>query len=164
MSWAQVRLPSLAELYRTHSLGALRLAYVLIGDEQGAQDLVHDAFVRLFGRYRDLRDVDHFDAYLRRTIINLSKNQRRHAAYQRAFLEGARSQPGTSPSEARDDITEALMQLPERQRTALALRYLEDLSEQQTADAMDTTVAAVKSLTQRGSAALRKQLRGERDE
>lgn len=157
-----MRRPSLAELYRTYSPGALRLAYVLVGEEQAAQDLLHDAFLRLFGRYRDLRDADHFDAYLRRTIINLSKNQRRKAAYQRAFVEQARTQSGVSePPETRDDVTAALMRLPERQRIALALRYLEDLSEQQTADAMDTTVAAIKSLTQRGSEALREQLRGE---
>ncbi len=68
-----MRRPSLAELYRTHSPGALRLAYVLVGDDDTAQDVVHEAFLRLFGRYRDLRDPEHFDAYLRRTIINLSK-------------------------------------------------------------------------------------------
>lgn len=163
--WTGVRRPSLAELYRLHSPGALRLAYVLLGDDDLAQDLVHDAFLRLFGRYRDLRDTDHFEAYLRRTVINLSKNHHRRSGNERSFL--ARSRPADpviqEPNDG-EEVTEALMRLPGRQRAALALRYLEDLSEQQTADAMDTTVAAVKSLTQRGSKALREQLGGSSDD
>jgi RNA polymerase sigma-70 factor (sigma-E family) len=163
--WSGVRRPSLAELYRLHSPSPLRLAYVLVGDNDLAQDLVHDAFLRLFGRYRYLRDTDHFEAYLRRTVINLSKNHHRRSGNERSFL--ARSRPAVAstqePSDG-DEVTQALMRLPERQRAALALRYLEDLSEQQTADAMDTTVAAVKSLTQRGSKALREQLGGRRDD
>jgi RNA polymerase sigma-70 factor (sigma-E family) len=163
--WSGVRRPSLTELYRLHSPGALRLAYVLVGDNDLAQDLVHDAFLRLFGRYRDLRDADHFEAYLRRTVINLSKNHHRRSSNERSFL--ARSRPAGSATQqpnGGDEVTQALMRLPERQRAALALRYLEDLSEQQTADAMDTTVAAVKSLTQRGSKALREQLGGRSDD
>lgn len=163
--WSMLRRSSLAELYRLHSPAALRLAYVLVGDNDQAQDLVHEAFLRLFGRYRDLRDSDHFEAYLRRTIINLSKNHHRRSANERAFLHRlTRQQTRTEEPAGRDELSQALMRLPERQRAAMALRYLEDLSEQQTADAMDTTVAAVKSLTQRGGAALRKHLRGEDDE
>lgn len=163
--WSKVPRPSLAELYRLHSPAALRLAYVLVADNDQAEDLVHEAFLRLFGRYRDLRDSDHFEAYLRRTIINLSKNHHRRAAYERAFLHrSSTQQTGAEEPTGRDELSQALMCLPERQRAAMALRYLEDLSEQQTADAMDTTVAAVKSLTQRGSTALRKHLRGEDDE
>jgi DNA-directed RNA polymerase specialized sigma24 family protein len=58
----------------------------------------------------------------------------------------------------------ALGRLPERQRAALVLRFYEDLSEQQTADALETTVAAVKALVQRGAKALRFQLEEAADE
>ncbi|MDP9067966.1 MAG: SigE family RNA polymerase sigma factor [Actinomycetota bacterium] len=162
--WANVRRPSLAELYRTHSPGALRLAYVLVGDDNTAQDVVHEAFLRLFGRYRELRDPDHFDAYLRRTIINLSKNHYRKVSNERSALERTDRQPLHTQQHDPSDLVQLLKRLPERQRAAMALRYLEDLSEQQTADVMDTTVAAVKSLTQRGTAAIREHLRGEGDE
>ena len=162
--WSKVRRPSLTELYRLHSPGALRLAYVLVGDNEVAQDLVHEAFLRLFGRYRDLRDSNHFEAYLRRTIVNLTKNHYRKTANQRALLARSARREASAPADTlRDELAEALMRLPERQRAAMALRYLEDLSEQQTADAMDISVAAVKSLIQRGSATLRKHLRGEDD-
>ncbi len=154
--------PSLEDLYETHSPGALRLAYLLVADRELAQDLVQDAFVRLFTRYRDLRDADHFEAYLRKTIVNLSKDQHRRKTTEGTYL--ARQKPGEPVSAATgpdEELRDALMQLPERQRAAVALRYLEDLSEQQTADVMDTSVAAVKALTQRGSAALRRHLGGE---
>lgn len=160
--WVPVKRPSLAELYRTHSPGALRLAYLLTGERDLAQDLVQDAFVRLFGRYRDLRDSNHFEAYLRKTIVNLSKDHRRKGTHERSYLSRYAPPERVDVPPTRDDeLRVALMQLPERQRAAIALRYLEDLSEQQTAEVMDTSVAAVKSLTQRGAAALRQQLGGE---
>ncbi len=156
-----MRRPSLAELYRTHSPGAVRLAYLLTGDLETARDLTQDAFVRLFGRYRDLRDADHFEAYLRRTIVNLSKNHHRSQGRARSFQARQRVEEPITQQGSNDHMREALMRLPERQRAAVALRYLEDLSEQQAADAMDTTVAALKSLTQRGIKALREQMEGD---
>ena len=159
--WGRVKRPSLAELYRTHSPGALRLAYLLTGEREQAQDLVQDAFVRLFGRYRDLRDADHFEAYLRRTVVNLSKDQHRKRSRERTHLSRqSTTEPIAEVAGPNDELRRALMQLPERQRAAIALRYLEDLSEQQTAEAMDTSVSAVKSLTQRGTQALRQYLGG----
>lgn len=155
-----MRRPSLDELYRAHARKAVRLAYVLVGDAEIAQDLVHEAFVRLFGRYRDLRDSDHFEAYLRRTVINLSKNHHRRRRHERSALQRTHREVSRPPEDSRQEVVEILMRLPHRQRIAMALRYLEDLSEQQTADVMDTTVSAVKSLTQRGTATLREHLGG----
>ena len=159
-----MRRPSLGELYRAHSRRAVRLAYVLVGDDETAQDLVHEAFLKLFGRYRDLRDSDHFEAYLRRTIINLSKNHHRRARHERSALQRTHQERPASRDNRTQEVTEMLIRLPERQRAAMALRYLEDLSEQETADVMGTTVSAVKSLTQRGSTALREHLGGRNDE
>lgn len=156
-----MRRPSLGELYRIHSPGGVRLAYLLTGDLETARDLTQDAFVRLFGRYRDMRDAEHFEAYLRRTIVNLSKNHHRSAARARTFQARQRIEEPTTHPSPNHHMREALMRLPERQRAAVALRYLEDLSEQQAADAMDTTVPALKSLTQRGIKALREQMEGE---
>lgn len=159
--WGRVERPSLAELYRTHSPAALRLAYLLSGEREVAQDLVQDAFIRLFGRYRDLRDSDHFEAYLRKTIVNLAKDQHRKLTRERAHLSRQNtSEAAVVSAGPNDEIKRALMRLPERQRAAVALRYLEDLSEQQTAEAMNTSVSAVKSLTQRGAQALQQHLGG----
>jgi DNA-directed RNA polymerase specialized sigma24 family protein len=62
----------LARLYEEHSARSFQLAYLLTGDHDLAEDLVQDAFVRLIGRFADLRNPQSFDAYLRRTIVTLS--------------------------------------------------------------------------------------------
>src|SRR5439155_3860563 len=69
----------LGRLYRQHAAGAVRLAFLLTGDRGLAEDLVHDAFVRLAGRFRDLRNPDAFEWYLRRTVVNLARSHFRHA-------------------------------------------------------------------------------------
>src|SRR6266566_9470783 len=64
----------LGTLYGRHAPGAVRLAYLLTGDPALAEDLVQDAFVKLAGRLAHLRDPEAFDAYLRRTVVNLANS------------------------------------------------------------------------------------------
>jgi DNA-directed RNA polymerase specialized sigma24 family protein len=64
----------LAEMYERSAPGVFRLAFLLTGDRALAEDLVQDAFVRFVVRFGHLRDLDAFDGYMRRTIVNLSKN------------------------------------------------------------------------------------------
>ena len=151
----------LAELYVRHVPAANRLAFLLTGDRAQAEDLVHDAFVRCVGRFGHLRAHEAFDAYLRRTIVNLHTSRLRRVRVERAFIakEAARVEraaAGTMPDVAtREDLWQRLRTLPPRQRAVLVLRYYEDLSERETADAMRCSVAAVKSLTARATTALR---------
>src|SRR6266516_7330756 len=113
----------LAELYVRHSAEATRLAYMLTGDRQLAEDLVQDAFVRLAGRLVHLRDPGAFDAYLRRTVTNLSNSHFRRKRVERAYLAHARGSTATQegrwadPSlEDRDLLWQALGRLSRRQR------------------------------------------------
>jgi RNA polymerase sigma-70 factor (sigma-E family) len=150
----------LGKLYRQHAAGAVRLAFLLTGDRALAEDLVHDAFVRLAGRFHDLRNPDAFEWYLRRTVVNLARSHFRHARVERRYAEeeGAAAarvaEPPADPAE-HDALWQALLALPERQRAAIVLRYYEDLSETQTADAMQCPVGTVKSLVSRGMDRLR---------
>ena len=156
---------SMALLFERHAPGALRVAYLMTGDRQLAEDLVQDAFVRMFGRWRDLRDPGAFDAYLKRTVVNLARSGFRRKRLEREHLERERSSfeisKETSGIEERDRLLSALAKLPDRQRAAVVLRHLEDLSEQQTAHVLDCSVSAVKSATSRGIAKLRTELEGE---
>jgi RNA polymerase sigma factor (sigma-70 family) len=77
----------LAELYRRHVPGAVRLAYLMTGDRVLAEDLAQDAFVRLTGRFAHIRNPDAFPAYLRRTVVNLVKNHYRRLKMERSHLE-----------------------------------------------------------------------------
>ena|SRR6266540_389961 len=150
----------LADLYARHAGEALRLAYLLTGDGAFAEDLVQDAFVRLAGRLLHLRDPGGFQAYLRKTIVNLTKSYFRRRVIERRFIERqAEPRPIDPPDlSGRERMRRALMELPVRQRTAVVLRYYEDLSEAQTADVMRCRPAAVKSLVFRGISTLRASL------
>jgi RNA polymerase sigma-70 factor (sigma-E family) len=157
----------LADLYIRHVPSANRLAFLLTGDRSHTEDLVHDAFVRCVGRFGHLRAHEAFDAYLRRTIVNLHTSRLRRVRVEREFLskEAGRVER-TSMSDApdvaaREDMWRRLQTLPPRQRSVLVLRYYEDLSERETAEALRCSVAAVKSLTARATAALREGIRGE---
>jgi RNA polymerase sigma factor (sigma-70 family) len=76
---------------------------------------------------------------------------------ERRFLEHQLEPPATEPTELseRDRTRRALAALPLRQRTAVVLRYFEDLSEAQTADIMGCRPGAVKSLVSRAMSTLR---------
>jgi len=76
----------LEELFLQHADAAGRLAYLLTGDRELADDLVQDAFVRLARRFAHLRDPEAFPAYLQRTIVNLARSQFRRRRVERAFL------------------------------------------------------------------------------
>jgi RNA polymerase sigma-70 factor (sigma-E family) len=149
----------LADAYVRSAPGGIRLAYLLTGDRAVAEDLVQEAFVRFVGRLRSLRDPDAFEPYLRRTIVNLSKNHFRRRAVERAFLEreGPRTQDvSTDPDiTTHDSLRSALLRLPLRQRTALVLRYFEDLPDATIAELLGCRQATVRSLVARGLKALR---------
>src|SRR5688500_9280891 len=74
-------------LYARHAPDAARLAYLLTGDRALAEDIVQDAFVKMFGRFRDLRHPDAFGAYLRKTVVNLTRSYFRRRGLEHTFLE-----------------------------------------------------------------------------
>lgn len=154
----------LADLYRRHAPDAVRLAWLITGNEAQAEDLAHDAFIRVAGRFGDLRDPDAFNAYLKRTVINLANSFFRRRRVERAFLEteGRAVRPSAETIEhdpvEREQMWRTLMVLPPRQRTAIVLRFYEDLSEAQTADLLQCPVGTVKSLVSRGLETLRREV------
>lgn len=126
-------------------------------DKDLAEDVAQEAFVRLLGRFHDLRKPDAFRAYLLRTVMNLTKSHFRKLKREREFARLETRHEGEDPQDigSHDMLWGALLHLPERQRTALVLRYCQDLSEHQTADVMQISPKAVNSLIGRGLAKLR---------
>ncbi len=156
----------LEDVYARHVPAAMRLAFLLTGDRDKAEDLVQEAFVRCVGRFRHLRMPDAFDAYLRRAVVNLHTSSLRRRRVERAWLarEGSAAARRTTSMPdvgAREDLWRRLLALPARQRAALVLRYYEDLSEREAADVLGCSVAALKSLGSRGLEALRTEIEGE---
>jgi RNA polymerase sigma-70 factor (sigma-E family) len=154
---------SLSDLYVRHAPEGIRLAFLITGDRAIAEDLVQEAFSRLVGRLRHLRDPSAFDAYLRRTIVNLSTSHFRHRRVERAYLEREAAAPSRegNPNEALDEAMHAvLLRLPQRQRAAIILRFYEDLSDVQTAEILRCSAGTVRSLVSRGMKTLRSELEG----
>ncbi|HEX2295627.1 MAG TPA: SigE family RNA polymerase sigma factor [Actinomycetota bacterium] len=158
------RVDGLEALYHRHASDAVRLAYLLTGDASLAQDVAHEAFVRVGRKLFGLRSPDHARAYLYRTTVNLCHGRFRRMRTERSAIERLRGDATVAypPDVAgRDELWRALLQLPLRQRSALFFRYYEDLSEVQAADALGCSIGALKSLVNRGLKELRAQLEGE---
>jgi RNA polymerase sigma factor (sigma-70 family) len=152
----------LENLYLQHAPSALRFAYFLSGDQETARDPVQDAFVRVAGRFRYLRQPDGFDAYLGRTIVNLNASRLRRVKVERMSLARAAAYPTVAIVErdpgVSDELWRAILDLPPRQRAAMVLRFCEDLSELQAADIIRCSVKALNQLVVRAMKTLRTQI------
>jgi RNA polymerase sigma factor (sigma-70 family) len=142
---------SLAQLYARHVPGAIRLAALLTGDPSIAEDLAHEGFIRCAGRFRHLHRASSFDAYLKRTVVNLC-----YAWFRRRRLERE-----TSRRQATTEAVARPAYSPEDRDlmwSAIVLRYYEDLSEEHRAVALGCSERAVNALVSRALAALRRDL------
>ena len=123
-----------------------------------------DAYARVWPRWRSGR-VDDLGAYLRRTIVNQSRQHWRRSLLERREERRHRVdwRDGVSPEEAADDralVVAALQRLPDDQRAAIVLRIWEDLSEAKVSVILGVPVGTVKSRVSRGLARLRDEMRG----
>jgi RNA polymerase sigma-70 factor (sigma-E family) len=158
MSGPQARTSSLEELYTANAQRAGRLAYFLVGDRELAQDLVQEAFLKVFARWGNLREPHSFAAYLNRTIVNLAHKAHRRRTVERSYLQKQPRLEAVAPErdyETADELWRQLQSLPQRQRTAIVLRYYEDLTDHEAAEAMGCSQTAIASLVQRALGTLR---------
>ena len=160
---------ALEELYLRHAPEAVRLAFLLTRDAAGAEDIVQEAFIRVAGRFRHLRSPEAFDAYLRKTVMNLCMSQHRRRKVAHAYLDRERSRLGSSEPtvaspdvETRNELRDAMAVLPDRQRAAVVLRFYLDQSEEQTAATLGCSVTAARSLVHRAMQTLRERIGGQR--
>lgn len=154
----------LSDLYSTHAPELRRMAYLVTGDLDEAEDLLQEAFIRLSGHLLTLHNPERAAGYVYRTVMNLARDHGRRLRRDRE-LRNRLSPAVPMPSEEienKDQLWSALMRLPVRHRAVLFLRYYMDLSEAQTAELLGCSTAAVKSLNHRASESLKKQLRGEK--
>jgi RNA polymerase sigma-70 factor (sigma-E family) len=145
------------ELFHGQFAAMTRLAAMLGADDP--EDVAQEAFVRLHRRSRTLRDPHAAVAYLRTTVVNLTRSRLRHLSVVRRLAPGP---PPDVPSAEHDvvrreshrHLLDALGQLSARHREALVLRYWLDLSEAEMAEAMSVSKGTVKSHVSRGLDAL----------
>ena len=135
----------------------LRTAVLLAGSHADGEDLLQAALERVFRHWRTIRGDP--EGYLRRTLYHLAADGWRRKGSLRARLSLLRrdeAQPdATDAVDRRDHLIRLLRELPPRQRTAIVLRYWEELTEAETADAMGCSAGTVKAATSRGMRRLR---------
>jgi RNA polymerase sigma-70 factor (sigma-E family) len=140
----------------------VRIAHLLTGDFHEAEDLVQATFIKVYAHWPRLeREGADVHAYVRRALINNNNSRlrrRRVAQYLTPSLPDVARGDVRSADRAVDDrsaIAQALVSLPARQRTVVVLRYFEDLSDRQIADALGCSLGTVKAHAHRALAKLR---------
>jgi RNA polymerase sigma-70 factor (sigma-E family) len=139
-----------------------RTAYLLCGDWHLADDLVQESLAKAFRHWKRVQRADNPDAYVRRILIN--ESNRRWRTTREVVLrpeEGAHGDVAPDPADAvvvHADLMEALLKLPLRQRATVVLRYLDGLSERETAAALGCSEGTVKSQTARALTTLNRYL------
>lgn len=132
--------------------------YALTGDQQGAFDLVQEAFIRTWVRWDRIGNYDNPEAFVRRVAFNLAKSQWRRV--KRTRLAASPPDAGSvdpDPSSRRDLIT-ALLSLSTREREVIVLHYLAGQTIDEIARDLKIPSGTVKSLLSRGRARLAERL------
>ena len=141
----------------------VRLAYALTGDQGHAEDVAQAAFARAYASWPRVRRAGDPDAYVRQIVINENRNRFR----KRRVTERLTGSPPESvlidvpwtdairEYDERSVLLTALQRLGPRQRAVIVLRYWMDLTEPETAVALNCSVGTVKSQASRALATLR---------
>jgi RNA polymerase sigma-70 factor (sigma-E family) len=140
----------------------LRTAVLLTGDWHTAEDLVQTCLVKLYRAWPRLDTGTDPDAYLRRILVNTQRSWWRARWRREVPMATFPDRSAPAAEEHRhaigEEVRRALATLPVRQRTALVLRFFEDLPEAQVAELMGCSVGSVKTHTHRGLHAMRRLL------
>jgi len=135
-------------LYEQHYASLVRLAALLVRDTATAEEIVQDSFVAVAvaAAWRRRGDFDGALDFLRQSVLDRSRSALRH---------GITPAPPHGCPAAPPPLLAALGALPARQREVLVLRYYANLSEEQAADTIGISRAAVRRHATRANAALR---------
>jgi RNA polymerase sigma-70 factor (sigma-E family) len=151
--------------FEMHHAGLARMAYLVTGEAEVADDLAADALLEVWRHWDRVAAADSPIAYARGVLANLARNRIRRLSRERRGLLGLgllwrdRTQDVDVPAVV--DVRQALHRLPYRRRACVVLRYAFDLSERETARTLGISVGTVKSQTSRGVAQLTALLGGQ---
>lgn len=162
---------AVVDLYEREYTGIARLAFLLVGDRHRAEDLAHDAFVRLYEHWDDVEPGKAL-AWLRATTSNLAMSSHRRAKTARKHQDaiGRTTEDATARSaevialsrSARPDVVRALQTLSPKQRTAVVLKHWLRMTESEIADALGCSLGSTRTHLSRGHHALARKLGGHR--
>jgi len=148
-----------SDFVRAHGPRLLRTAVLLTGDRGRGEDLVQSTLARAYGRWSTVQRADEPAAYVRKMLVNGHLSWLRRLSSTEQVVERLPEQDSGLDLQAAhadaDELRTALLQLSPRVRAAVVLRYLDDLSEADTARVMGCSVSTVGKHVARGLAVLR---------
>ena len=151
-------------LFQRHYAELLRLAVVMLGDREAAEDAVQEAFVALHRNRRTLRDSAAAEAYLRSAVLNRCRSWVRRQVTQRAPRPLMLVREQESPEDAAVDrdavgsLVAVMRTLARRQREVLACRFVLEMSIAETAQLLEISEGSVKAHAHRGLHALQQRI------
>ena len=157
----------LRQLYEAHYGDLVRLACLLLDRTEAAEEVVQDAFVKLYGALDRIEDRDATPAYLRSMVMNGARStlRRRQVVRKHPPTPEPHGEPADATAvlhEDQQEVIEALRSLPTRQRECLVLRYYGGCSEAEIADTLGIARGTVKSSISRAMATMSERLEGRR--
>jgi RNA polymerase sigma factor (sigma-70 family) len=139
----------LEHAYRRDHARLVGLAAWLVDGRGLAEEVVHDVFVRVVENPPTLRDSEQLGSYLRAAVVNHCRSRVRRLVLERRHLKGERDSTDPLPDDALSEDSEhvraAVLALPMRQRQAIVLRFYDDLTVDQIAEALGVSSGSVKT-------------------
>ncbi len=177
-------LAAFEQLVERHSDRAYQLAYSILQNRQDAEEVVQDAFLRIYRSLGNFRGDAQFTTWMYRIVVNLCNNKFRWNKVRginrtisidaplpnaegdeslRLELPSSEAPPDEQLAfaELRERVEKAMAQLPESYRTAVMLRNVQQLDYEDIAKILDCAVGTVKSRINRGRELLRQALKVE---
>jgi len=133
-----------------------RALYLSTGNTQEAEELMQDAFLKVWERWERVRTMENPAGYLCRTAFNGARSRgRRLALAARRTLTTGQPEDQFAAAELRDELVRGLKTLTPRQRMALVLTELLDFSSDEAAGILGVTAGTVRALASHGRRALK---------
>lgn len=149
------------EFFRTSHAAMVGLALAMVGDVESARDLAQEAMLRALRDWRRVSRLDRPDMWVRRVTVNLAIDARRRRAREiREVQRRSVAEEGVSadPAVEHSPLWRAVRDLPERQRAAVVLRYVDDLSVPEIALALEVAEGTIKASLSQARASLARRL------
>ncbi|CAH0280391.1 MULTISPECIES: RNA polymerase sigma factor SigW [Peribacillus] len=163
----------IVEIYKDK---VFQICFRMLGNRQEAEDLAQEAFVRAFVNIRSFNITMKFSTWLYRIATNLCIDRLRKKKpdyyldaevagaeglnmYSQIASDMAKPEEEVESLELQETIQVEIMKLPEKYRSVIVLKYIEELSLKEISEILDLPVGTVKTRIHRGREALRKQLR-----
>lgn len=139
-------------LFERERSAMVRVAYLLVGSEQVAEEVVQDAFAAVYVRWDS---IDNPGGFLRQCVVNGARSSLRRRSLERRKAHLV-VEEGTA--RAGRELLDALAELPLGWRSVVVLRFYEGMTQEEIADALEMRLGTVKSSLHRGLAKLREAL------